>query len=118
MGHHRKDLQLNNRTADKKEYGKTGVESNVDKCPSTLLFFEDSRYFSLMIWEKGTSTYSLPVLKNSCYLVMNSSWIFCISLRFLLAFSRVTPRHSRGGCLRCRSSESERAKKSSQSSQK
>ena len=49
---------------------------------------------------------------------MNSSWTLCVSLRFSSAFPRVTLRHSAGGCLRCRLSESQRAKKSPQSLQK
>ena len=71
-----------------------------------------------MIWEKGISISSSPVLNNLSNLAMNSSWTLCVSLRFSSAFPRVTLWHSAGGCLRCRLSESQRAKKSPRSLQK
>ncbi|KAF8478890.1 hypothetical protein DFH94DRAFT_746187, partial [Russula ochroleuca] len=78
----------------------------------------DLGYISLMIWEKGISTSSSPVLKNSINLAMNSLWTLCVSLCFSLAFSSVTLLHSAGGLLMCRLRESLRAKKSPHRSQK
>ena len=69
----REDLTSDNRTEiDKRRCGKHGVESNVDYRPLNMCFFEDSGYFSLMIWEKGVTASSLPVLKNHIKLAMNS----------------------------------------------
>ena len=74
-----------------------------------MCFFEDSGYISLMIRENG-----FPISSPVTNLTSNSSWAFCVSLRlrFSAASSSVTLIHMGGGVLRCRSSESLRAKKS------
>jgi hypothetical protein len=73
-----------------------------------------------MISQNGVPM-SFPVVMNRFSLSMNSSWDFCISSRFWLASlsrSGVNLRHSGGGFPQCCPSESVRAKKSPQLSQK
>jgi hypothetical protein len=81
-----------------------------------MRFFEESGYISFIICEKFTPM-SSSVFKHSFSLPIYSSWALFVSLRFVAASSDLTPAHSRGGFLPCRTSASLRAKKSPHLSQ-
>src|SRR5258708_22376538 len=84
--------------------------------PLPVRFFEDLGYISLIICAKEVTIFS-PVVRLRSTRSIKSLCILSVSRRFSSASSGVTSRHAAGGLLRCRVSESERAKKSPQCSQ-